>query len=182
MQRPQNKPINHERQDTPDRKNMAKNGEFPSGNMQMSPANKLELIGLSESGSKLISSFESNNFRGSVSFEKDGNMWYEVVMPLSKLQSVKFNCRNGMYSFFLGFEYKGVSSNVPSGGPRGRPGGSSGPGPGRGSIGGGMQGGLGPGAGRPGGFSGRDVGFSPGSSSDTKTIFWLKNISLAVEN
>jgi hypothetical protein len=187
MQSSQNKPYNHNRQDPQNRQNMAENGAFLSANteMNMPPANTMELIGLSEPGSMLISSFETNNFTGSVRFEKDDNMWYEVVMPISKLPSLTHVDKNGVYSFILGFEYTGISSFLPGGGPGGEPGGGPGGGlgggPGGGSMGGGMRGGGTPGGGGPGGSSGGDMDLSPGSSSNTRVIFWLKNICIAVE-
>ncbi len=52
--------------------------------IQTPPAAGIELIGLVDSDHSFISAAEMNTFRGSMRFDKEGNMWYELVFPLAK--------------------------------------------------------------------------------------------------
>jgi hypothetical protein len=149
------------------------------GNMQMPSDSRIELIGLSGADRIFISSNEENNFRGSVSFEKNGNMWYQMIIPLSRLPERSEIKKNENDSFTLGFSYPGVLSQQMrggSGGPGGERGGDmGGPGGGAGMGGPGGGGGRGGPGGRPGG------GSQMGSSSVSPVLVWFKNIQFATE-
>jgi hypothetical protein len=171
-------------------------GESSSGgrNMQMTGPSRIELIDLSGSGRTLISSDEVNNFRGSIRFEKDGNMLYNLIIPLSKLPERSAKNKKSGSSFVLGLSYPGLSSQRMGGGPDGnmgerREGGMGGyGGGGMGRSGGGMgrsgggMGRSGGGMGRPGGGGGRyGGGGGMQTTSSSPVIVWFKNIQFATE-
>jgi hypothetical protein len=157
------------------------------GNMQMPAASKIELIGLAGSDHSYISSDEINNFMGSMRFDKEGNLWYELIIPMSKIPARSPGKKKDDNSFILGFSYPGIMTQRMGGGP------GSGTGDyGRGmDEGGGMSrsGGGGRGMGRPGGGMGRSGGgmgrYGGGGrmeeASTSPVIVWFKNIQLASE-
>jgi hypothetical protein len=164
-----------------ERKNIPQGRQAPSGNREMPelPVNTLELIGFSKSGPVTVSTFENDNFRGSVKFEKDG-MWYELIMPLNKLPEITAKDKDGARAIILGFGYTGAPASAGQGGtPAGGQGGApSGGGPGGG--GGGQRGGGGaPGGARQGGAP--SGGSGPGPSSGIPVLIWIKHIRLAAE-
>jgi hypothetical protein len=141
--------------------------------MKMVPFDKLELIGFSESKKTVISPFEDGNFRGSIKIEMDGNMWYELIMPISKLPEMTKKDKDREASFVLGIEYESMSF------------------PGQGvTTGGGQRMTSGGQSGRPGGGGGRSSGGSSGraaggpgpvQASSSPSIIWLKDIRLAAQ-
>lgn len=157
-------------------------------------SNALMLIGFSESGPEMITDFEKDNFRGSITIRKELNMmYYEVVMPISKLSGV-INAGKGRKTkstLMMGFSYESAPGGLgsPNGHREGRQSGWNGHGMsgeggrmhgGGGMHGGGMHGGGMYGGGMHGG--GRTYeGGGRGNSSDSESlkIFWLKDINLA---
>ena len=172
-QNPQNLPDNQPRP------SMSRDGAAPSGNrnIPMPSMDKLELIGFSESGKEVISSFINDNFRGSVKLEKDGNMWYELIMPFSKLPEMVNRDKNGEIIFSLGIAYESAGSAGQGGSPEGGQGISAGGGPGGRPGGGGGR----PGGGMSGGAARSGGGSGPSSDSSSPTIIWLKDIRLAAQ-
>jgi hypothetical protein len=163
-------------------------GITPSGvrNMQKPPEYKIELIRLGGSDDSFITPNEANNFRGSFRFEPDGNMWYELIIPLSKLPE-RSSKKGNDKAFILGISYSAIGSR-PGGGGAGAPdfggemggpgggGGMGGPGGGPGGGGGGRGGRSGGGAGEPGG-GGADMR-APSSPS---VLVWFKDLQFASE-
>lgn len=163
-----------------ERQNMPQGRPAASRNREMAelPVNTLELIGFSKSGPVTVSTFENDNFRGSVRFEKDG-MWYELILPLKKLPEITAKDKDGAKAIILGFGYTGVPASAgqggaPEGGQSGAP---SGGGPGGGGDGQRGRGGA-PGGARQGGGSGPGPG---GLASGTPILIWIKDIRLAAE-
>ena len=187
----QQSPQNYQRQgNAQDRQNPwngMPGGENPSGgrSMQMGLLSRIELIGLSGSDHSFISSDEANNFRGSLRFEKDGNMWYELIIPLSKLPEKSPTKKKNDGSCILGLSYPGINFQRMGGGPGGGAGGYGGGGmdEGMGGRGGGGRGGRSGGGGggmrRPGGSPGGGGGM--GTTSVSPVIVWFKNIQFASE-
>jgi hypothetical protein len=142
----------------------------------------LLLIGFNKSDPVLISNFENNNFRGSINIQKE-YMYYQLIMPISKLPVIKKNPNKKKEYFVMGLSHESVKSMNLRNGMSGRSGGNGMPG-GRMSGGGGgrMSGGRG---GRMSGGGGRMAGgggmreYNQGSES--AAIVWFNNIKLATE-
>jgi hypothetical protein len=160
--------------------------------MQTSPSAGIELIGLSDSEHSFISSTEMNTFRGSMRFDKDGNLWYELIFPLAKMPAASDKKKKNDGSIILGFSYPGINPARMGGGPGGRmsEGGSSGiGGPGGRGMGGSMGGGMGRGmggsmGGHGGGRGGRPsggTGEGMGTATVAPVIVWLKDVRFATE-
>ncbi|MGA1978723.1 MAG: hypothetical protein ABSG89_12845 [Bacteroidales bacterium] len=172
-----------------------RSGNSGNGSIQIPVDAKIELMGFSESGPSFIAPYELNTFRGSMSYDTEGNLWYELVMPLSKIPPPSHKAKNGQGKFIVGFSYIASRSGLGQGngnrsyyGGRGGGfgGGGMGGGFGRGGMGGGMGGGFGGGIG--GGFGGgrgimRNTGGSHnyGSGSSSAITFWLKKTQFASE-
>jgi hypothetical protein len=143
---------------------------------QLLIAPKIEVIGMSETGPEYFPTDGSSEFRGSMKFEKDGNMWYELIIPLSKMPARSAKSKNETGTFMLGISYPAVPSMSLNGG---MPGG--GPGEGGGGMGG--RGGGGRGMGGPGGGSrgggGRSGAPEMVSSSESPVVVWFKDSRFA---
>jgi hypothetical protein len=162
-------------------------GGMPGGQGQMGGRNanpllnipKLEVIGMSESGSEYFSTDGKSDFRGMMTFEKDGNMWYEVVIPISKLPAKSARSKNEAGTFMIGISYPGIPSMGMNGGMSG---GSPDEGEG-GGMGGRGGGGGGRGMGGPGGggrgTGGRSGAYDMGSSSVAPVVVWFKDVRFA---
>jgi hypothetical protein len=173
-------------------RNAMQGGGLPSGgrSMQIPVASRIELIGLAGSDHSYISSDEINNFRGSMRFDKEGNLWYELIIPMSKMPARSPGKKKDNNSFILGFSYPGIMTQRMGGGPGngigdynggGGMSGSGGGGRGMGRPGGGM-GRSGGGMGRSGGGMGRNGGGGRmGETSASPVIVWFKNIQFASE-
>ncbi len=154
-------------------------GAGPGAAMDINNLNtsSLQLIGFSGSDTVTITSFENDNFRGSIKIERDRNMYYEIIMPFAKLPTIidKPQGKRKSGPFLLGISYMDVSSSFMSGPPAGggvMPGVPGGGGPPGGGSGGGRTGGSRvPSASSP----------SPISSSPNQLVFWIKDIRLATE-
>jgi hypothetical protein len=195
QQAPQNNQRQGNMQNMQSQRSRMSGGENPSGgrNMQMPLASRIELIGLSGSDHSYISSDEINNFRGSMRFDKEGNMWYELIIPLSKMPERSLKNKKGKRSVILGFSYPGINYQRMGGSPGGNMGEERGNGMGgyggggMGRSGGGMGrsgGGMsrsGGGMGRSGGGGGRYGGGGMGATSTSPVIVWFKNIQFASE-
>ncbi|HOP59151.1 MAG TPA: hypothetical protein PLR52_07005 [Bacteroidales bacterium] len=137
---------------------------------QEKPDGGIQLLGFSESGPVTISSSEEGNIRGSIRIERDRNMYYEIILPLSKLPELNDLPvgKEKQGSFLIGIAYPEIpvapSYGAPSGGQR-MPGGGGRPG---GGGGGGMR--------PPSGSAGSS------QQSQTQTIFWIQDIRLASRN
>jgi len=159
--------------------------------MQTLLAAGIELIGLADSDHSFISAAEMNTFRGSMKFDKEGNMWYELIFPLAKMPEASDKKKKNNGSIVLGLSYPGINPARMGGGPGrgmseegdGGMGGYGGGGMGRG-MGGGM-GGRGGGGGRSGGGRGGrpygDTGEGMGTASVAPVIFWMKDVRFATE-
>ena len=155
-------------------------------------ASSLLLIGFNKSGPVLVSSFENDNFRGSISTQKE-YMYYQLILPLSKLPVIKKNPYKKKDSFVMGLNYDSIRTFNMSDGGVGRRGGNATPGGGEGRHGNGMPGGGGGGRGSFGGGRGGSGGMYEGagrmtggggmhsSGSGSVIIVWINNIKLATE-
>ena len=151
--------------------------------MQTPPAAGIELIGLADSDHSFISAAEMNTFRGSMRFDKEGNMWYELVFPLAKMPEASDKKKKNNGSIILGFSYPGINPARMGGGPgRGM---SEEGGGGMGGRGGGGMGGRGGGGGRSGGGRGGRPSGGTGEGMGTATvapvIVWMKDVRFATE-
>jgi len=168
----------------PGNQSMQQRGAVPGerGNMPDMNTGSIQLIGFSESSPQTISATERDNFRGTLKIEKDRNMYYEIILPFSKMPVIddQPQGKKKVGSFILGIAYPSVSSmSGPPGGGQGMP---SGGGPGGGGMPGGGGGMPGGGGGRAGGGPGGGAGPpSQGSSSSSQSIFWIKDIRLAMD-
>jgi hypothetical protein len=142
----------------------------------------IELIGLGGSDHKFIPAAEMNTFRGSMRFDKDRNLWYELVFPLAKMPEASAKMKNSNGLIILGFSYPGISTSRIGEGPgRGMGdeggGGMGGPGGGgRGGRGGGMGGRSGGGS-RPSGGTGEGMG----TAAVAPVVVWMKDVRFATE-
>jgi hypothetical protein len=132
----------------------------------LSQANTIELVGYKSVKPTRFSSNNTDNIRGSVKYDKDGNLLCSMIIPDSKLPS---GVVSESIPLTLAIEYGAPPKIEESSGMSAYSGGSGMPGGGR--SGGGSRGGA------PGG------GAAGGSTSTQKTpkpvIFWMKNITLA---
>jgi len=141
--------------------------------------NSLLLIGFDKSGPQLLSSFENDNFRGSVNYQKE-YMFYQLILPISKVPALKKNSDKKKEYFVIGLSHGSFqSTNMGGGGGGMRGGGSGGM---RGGGGGRMRGG---GGGRMYGGGGGTMtgggGTRPSASgSESAVIVWINNIKLAI--
>ena len=146
-------------------------------------ASSLLLIGFNKSSPELISTFENDNFRGSINIQKE-YMYYQLILPLSKLPVINNTSDKKKNSFVMGLNYESFGSTGMSGGGGGRHGGYGMPGGGGGGRGGGGGGRGGRGGsssmyGGGGRMSGEGGMHSSGSGS--AIIVWINNIKLATE-
>ena len=151
---------------------------------QAGKANSLKLIGFSIADQIITSSQGNDTFRGSVRDGNDEKLWYEVIIPVSKLKVVKDKNGDGIKPFVLGFEYESPSSYTRGGRSGGREGMSSGGygcRPGGGGAGGGRSGGGRSGRGSMGGGPEGGMRSAPAYDSVSYVIFWIRNIRLAAE-
>lgn len=72
-------------------------------------ATTIELKGFTEETERHIPSENSDNFRGSVRYNRSGAMFYRMVMPISKLPLRNSKNGRGAMPFALGIEYGGNS-------------------------------------------------------------------------
>ena len=161
--------------------NMQQGREFSFGRpVQIPEAPKMEVIGLGGASREVISPVELNSFRGSVRMEKDGNMWYQLTIPLSKMPASENTKKKGDGSFILGFSYPVAAAPQMRGGAGGGfEGGMGGYGRGEGGYGGG--GGRGGMRGGGGGMRNRMPGEGMGGGTPTTTtiVVWFKDLRLA---
>jgi hypothetical protein len=162
----------------------SENTTNPDGSLvtPLSLANTIELIGFINEEVRHFPSQNSDNFRGSVKYDKEGILYYKMVMPIAKLPVRNSKQGNGAMPFAIGIEY-GLSTSVnksgnqmspppsssfPSGGSRG------------GASGGGRSGGGGR-AGRGGGIPANAAETNSNSyqPATTPVLKWIKDIKLA---
>lgn len=169
--------------------------QFSSGlGTPLSMANTIELIGFKDVQMSRFPSDNNDNIRGAVKYDYDGNLYYYLVVPMTKLPGHNIGAGTDQIPFSMGIEYgappansrqtgvqrtqyvsseivavpvdPGQRTNAAGGGSRG--GGSRGGSRG-GSSGGGMA--QGGGTSRPG----SNPGVAP-------AMIWIKDIKLAVKN
>jgi hypothetical protein len=171
-------PVGMQKMEKPENKNMPESGATPGGPPSgMMSLDKLELIGFGDTEKTIISPFANDNFRGSIKFEKNGNTWYELIMPISKLPEMTYKDKNGEASIILGIGYESISfpGQARTVGQQGMP---------SGGQGGGSNAGRPAGGGRPGGGAGGRAGAAGGpgpQTSSSPVIIWIKDIKLAAQ-
>jgi hypothetical protein len=147
-------------------------------NSPLGLANTIELIGFKDDEKKRFPSKNTNNIRGSVKYDNDGNLIYNLLIPVSKLPLRNDVSGKGSMPFTLGIEYGASPMMTRPGGSSeggGRPSGSSGGG--RSGGGGGGRGGSSGGGRSGGGGSGGNMGSM--QPVEKPVIIWMKNVKLA---
>jgi hypothetical protein len=149
----------------------------------LSKANTIQLIGFPGEGQNMIPAKNDDNFSGSLEYDQDGNLFYNLRLPISRLSLIASEGGAGIEQSTIGIEYGGMPQmgNKPNGQappgmaeemPSGVRGGSGG---GRGGSGGGGRGGR--------GGSGGGMGAGPSGPStpiaEASKLLWIKNVSLA---
>lgn len=146
-------------------------------NSPIGMANTIELTGFKDEAKKRFPSKNTDNIRGSVRYDNDGNLIYHLLIPASKLPFRNDVSGKGSMPIAMGIEY-GASPvvNRPGGSPEGggRPSGSSGAGRSSGGGRGGSMGGSRSGGG--GGYGGNTGAMQP---AERPVIIWMKNVKLA---
>lgn len=149
----------------------------------LSKANTIQLIGFPGEGQNLIPAKNDDNFSGSLEYDQDGNLFYNLRLPISRLSLIASEGGAGIEQSTIGIEYGGMPQmgNKPNGQPppgmaeEMPSGGRGGSGGGRGGSGGGGRGGR--------GGSGGGIGAGPSGPStpiaEASKLLWIKNISLA---
>jgi hypothetical protein len=87
----------------------------------ISQANTIEIIGFISEQERHFAAQNNDNFRGYVKFSPDGELYYRLVLPVSKLPLRNSKDGTGATPFALGFEIgyhpgavkKGQTDNVP---------------------------------------------------------------------
>jgi uncharacterized membrane protein YgcG len=148
----------------------------------LSLANTIQLIGFKDANPKSFPSNNTDNFRGSVKYDNDGNLLYSMTIPLAKLPEGGKSSNGKIYPMNIAIEYgappqtggqSGSQSGFPSASSRG------------GGSGGGRSGGGRSGGGGSRGGGGGEIGGGPPSMSSSAqdlpkpVLIWLKNIALA---
>jgi hypothetical protein len=141
-------------------------------------ANTIELIGFNAIQEKRFLSNNQDNIRGTIKYDNEGNLLYNLIIPISQLPegdknqdktrlSITYAIEYGAPPFVAGQLMRPSESGAPSGG---------------GGGGGGRSGGRSGGGGSRGGGSGGggSLGSGPGYQDQPKSeIIWIKKISLA---
>jgi uncharacterized membrane protein YgcG len=133
-------------------------------------ANEIEIIGFKGEETRRLPSDNSDSFRGYVKYDIEGDLLYNLIIPIVKLPLRNSGKSNEPMPFNLGIEYGAAPVFNQPGGNMGQRGGSSG----RSGGGGGRSGGGGGGMG--GGRSGNVAGESPFGAP---VLIWIKNVKLA---
>jgi hypothetical protein len=137
----------------------------------LAQANTIELVGFTDTVVNRFPAKNSDNFTGSVRYNQEGNLFYHLAIPLTKLPE---RIDEAML-FTLGIEYGAApvtARPAVAGMPQASSGRSSAGPPGGGSRGGGRPGGA-PGGGIPPSGSGTSQATVP------PVILWINNIRLA---
>jgi hypothetical protein len=146
-------------------------------------ANTIELVGFSNEVARRFPADSNDNFKGSIEFDTEGNLYYRMAMPVAKLPVRNSKDGNGAMPFTIGVEYGSVPQTTKGGGGSAPPTASLGPPPGgvRGrSSGGGRTGGGGSGgSGQGGGSSASGSSSSSYQNASPSVVLWIKNIKLA---
>lgn len=149
----------------------------------LSKANTIQLIGFPGEGQNMIPAKNDDNFSGSLEYDQDGNLFYNLRLPISRLSLIASEGGAGFDPSTIGIEYGGMPEmgNKPSGQAPPRmveempSGGRGGSGGGRGGSGGGGRGGS--------GASGGGMGAGPSGPSapiaEVSKLLWIKKVSLA---
>lgn len=151
----------------------------------LAKANTIQLIGFPGDGQNMIPAKNDDNFSGSLEYDQDGNLFYNLRLPISRLSLIAAEGGAGFEPSTIGIEYGGmpemgnksngqappqISEDMPSGGRGGGGGGG-----GRGGSGGGGGGGR--------GGSGGGMGAGPSGPSapiaEASRLLWIKKVSLA---
>jgi len=143
-------------------------------------ANTIELFGFQNIERKRFPAENTDNCRGSIKYDNDGNLIYSMVIPISMIpeESKKVQGKPVVYNFAI--EYGAMPENArpsyPGGG--GAPSGGM-PAGGGGGGGGARGGGGGGGGGGRGGMAGGGAPPTTGGQLPQSTTVWVKNITLA---
>jgi hypothetical protein len=147
----------------------------------LSMANTIELIGFKNIVPNRFPSDNTDNFRGSVKYDNDGNLLYSMTLPLASLPAGGKGSDGKASLMNFAIEYGAPPQNPGSNNQSGFPSSSS-----RGGSGGGRRGGGGGGGGsRGGGGGGGEMGGGPPSMAagaqevPKPVLIWIKNIVLA---
>lgn len=84
----------------------------------LSMANTIELIGFINEEARRFPAENTENFSGSVKYDKEGILHYSMIMPLAKLPVRNSKDGNGAMPFAFGIQYGGARSGSASGAGR----------------------------------------------------------------
>jgi hypothetical protein len=152
----------------------------------LSQANTIELIGFKDGGLKRFPAENPDNIRGKLRYDNDGNLIYNLIIPMEKLSFKENPAGKGKMPFTFGIEYGTVSASggnsdtsneIPIRPATGNSGGRSGGG--RGGRSGGSSSGS---ADISGGIQGGSRVNNLPTQSDNPVLFWIKHIHLAEKN
>jgi hypothetical protein len=162
------------------RQNMGR-GESQGLNQEspLSLANSIELIGFKDILPNKFPSTNSDNFRGFIKYDSDGNLLYSMTIPISKLPAGDKTSEGKTFPLNLAIEYGAppqyVSQSGKSSGYTPPPKITGSRGRSSGGSGGGSRGGSGGGS-----TGGRTTANASGSQDVPKSeIIWIKNITLS---
>jgi hypothetical protein len=152
----------------------------------LSKANTIQLIGFPGEGQNMIPAKNDDSFSGSLEYDLDGNLFYNLRLPIKRLSLITAEGGAGFELPTIGIEYGGMPEMG------NKPGGQSAPriieeipSRGRGGSGGGRGGSGGGGRGGSGG-SGGGIGAGPSGPStpiaEASKLLWIKKVSLAVQH
>ncbi len=154
---------------------------LPDGSLvtPLTMANTIELVGFSGEDTRRFPSDNADTFRGSVEYDKEGTLHYDLTIPFAKLPLRNSKDGNGAMPFEFGIEYgappEDFNAHRSAPPPSQYSQASSG-------TGGGSRGNSSHGGGRPGGMSGNNeppVRTNFNSGINPPVIVWVKNIKLA---
>jgi hypothetical protein len=157
------------------------NGNGINSDSPLAMANTIELIGLSSSGPEMVPAGSHEGLSGSVKYDNDGILFYNLKIPLSEFNLKVEKSGSDAIPFSLGIEYGGSKASgegqkiqaPPAADPVGMP---SRSGRGGGSRGGGGRGGSGSAG---GGMQSKSFA---NQAVELSIALWIKNIRLATQN
>jgi hypothetical protein len=153
--------------------------ETDASGSPVSMANTIELIGFDGPGRNRIPAKSEDDFNGNVEYDKDGNLFYCLKVPVSKLNLISSSDGSGFEPFTIGIEY----GNTPVMGSKptaeDSPQMSTGMSGGGGRGGGGRGGAPGGRGGAPGGGMGGSPSSMPAPTVEISKLLWIKDVCLA---
>lgn len=141
----------------------------------LSQANTIELFGFKDVKITRFPSDNTDNIRGKVKYDNDGNLLYSLIIPLLKLPFTNNPSGAGQMPFTLGIEYGAAPTFGDQAGPSGGMPSRGGGGERSGRGGGGSRGGS-------GGMAGGARRNAASTQISPPVLIWMRNINLTEKN